>query len=289
MGLLSGGDPSGAGPGYTLRPEFNPNLLKHTNGAVSMYRKDSLNCSASQFIITRGDLPMFDGGFPLFGWVKNGMDVVAEVKKGDLMKSVTVAPYTGTEACPVLTPAPEVAAQQPPMQADIDAARKVGRYKATITMENGKKIVLVLEGKQMPITVANFVKLAQSKYYDGLLFHRVENNTGFQLIQGGDPKGNGQGGPGYEIRAEKGDMLHKKGALGMARSENPNSAGSQFYIVRCDIPQLDGKYVVFGWVKEGMDVVDAVKLNDKMKTVTIEPYKGTEACPMLATAATNKC
>ena len=275
---VTGGDPSGGGPGYRLPLEVSPYLSNVMQGAVSMVPADSLESSASQILIARTPLP---GIFCTFGWVKSGMDAVNQMQSGDIAKSVTVAPYKGTETCPILTPMPAAAAYRPPTKADIDAVRKQGRYLATINMEGGKKIVLVLEGKQAPITVANFIKLAQVKFYDGLVFHRVEAKDGFQLIQGGDPAGTGGGGPGYQIRFEPSGLLNKTGAIGMAREQSLNSAGSQFYILGCDVPGLDkGLYAVFGWVKEGMATVKETKIGDRMKSVTIVPYNGTEPCPV---------
>lgn len=157
--------------------------------------------------------------------------------------------------------------------------KETGRYLATITLTDGRKIELVLEGAEMPYTSANFIQLAQSGYYDGVIFHRVE--PGF-VIQGGDPKGNGTGGPGYMIKLEISKTLkHTKGALSMARTQVPDSAGSQFFITLAPTPFLDGQYAVFGWVKSGMDVVESVKIGDKMSSVTVEPYAGTEPNPLV--------
>ncbi|MDP2626203.1 MAG: peptidylprolyl isomerase, partial [Candidatus Rokubacteria bacterium] len=100
----------------------------------------------------------------------------------------------------------------------------------------------------------------------GLTFHRVE--PGF-VVQGGDPKGDGTGGPGYMIKAEFNTQKHLRGALAMARSQNPDSAGSQFYICLAAAPFLDGNYTVFGIVTSGMDAVDKIKKGDKMKSVKI--------------------
>ncbi len=121
---------------------------------------------------------------------------------------------------------------------------------------------LTLNAKAAPKTVANFVKLSKDGFYNGLTFHRIVKQTGFHLIQGGDPKGDGTGGPGYTIPAEIG-LKHTKGAIAMARlgdEVNPNkeSSGSQFYIVEEDIPFLDGNYTVFGYVTSGMDVVEKI-------------------------------
>jgi peptidyl-prolyl cis-trans isomerase B (cyclophilin B) len=121
---------------------------------------------------------------------------------------------------------------------------------------------LTLDGKAAPKTVANFVKLANDGFYEGLTFHRVVKSPGFHLIQGGDPAGNGTGGPGYTVPAEIG-LKHTKGAIATARTGdqvNPEraSSGSQFYIVTEDIAFLDGQYTVFGYVTSGLDVVEKI-------------------------------
>lgn len=132
---------------------------------------------------------------------------------------------------------------------------------ATITMENGAEIVLELYPDIAPNTVANFVELANSGFYDGLIFHRVI--SGF-MIQGGDPAGNGTGSPGYSIKGEftsngfNNDLKHTRGVISMARANNPNSAGSQFFIMHQDAPHLDGSYAAFGMVISGMEEVDRI-------------------------------
>ena len=131
----------------------------------------------------------------------------------------------------------------------------------TIEMENGGIIRAELYPEIAPNTVRNFVSLASKGFYDGTIFHRVI--PGF-MIQGGDPDGTGMGGPGYEIRGEfthngfQNDLLHTRGVLSMARTADPNSAGSQFFIMTDDAPHLDNEYASFGMVIEGMDVVDAI-------------------------------
>jgi len=137
--------------------------------------------------------------------------------------------------------------------------------KAIIEMDAGK-ITIELYEKDAPGTVANFVKLAKRGFYDGLTFHRVE--PGF-VVQGGDPKGDGTGGPGYQIKGEFNSRKHVAGTVAMARSASPDSAGSQFYITLGPQPFLDNKYSVFGQVVEGMDVVMKIKRGDRMKKVTI--------------------
>lgn len=132
---------------------------------------------------------------------------------------------------------------------------------ATLTMQNGKTIKIELFPKIAPNTVNNFISLANSGFYNGLIFHRVIR--GF-MIQGGCPKGNGTGGPGYGIKGEflqngfKNDLKHTRGVISMARAQNPNSAGSQFFIMHQDAPHLDGAYAAFGKVISGMDVVDEI-------------------------------
>ncbi|MBC8542877.1 peptidylprolyl isomerase [Bianquea renquensis] len=131
----------------------------------------------------------------------------------------------------------------------------------TITMQNGKQIKLELYPEAAPITVQNFVDLVKKGFYNGLTFHRVI--SGF-MIQGGCPKGDGTGGPGYHIKGEfsqngvSNPIRHTRGVISMARAMDPNSAGSQFFIMHADAPHLDGSYAAFGKVVEGMDVVDEI-------------------------------
>ena len=134
--------------------------------------------------------------------------------------------------------------------------------KATITMENGEKIHIQLDDEQAPITVENFVELVQDGFYDGLTFHRIE--PGF-VIQGGDPQGNGTGGPGHTIKGEfkangvNNTISHERGVISMARAQDYDSAGSQFFITLDDATFLDGQYAAFGIVdEESMEVVDAI-------------------------------
>ena len=131
----------------------------------------------------------------------------------------------------------------------------------TITMENGDVIKAELYPEIAPNTVNNFISLINHNFYDGVCFHRVIK--GF-MLQGGDPDGNGTGGPGYEIKGEfthngfKNDLKHTAGVLSMARTMIPDSAGSQFFIMHQDAPHLDGQYAAFGHVVEGMETVDAI-------------------------------
>lgn len=154
----------------------------------------------------------------------------------------------------------------------------------TFEMKDGDKFYVELYPEVAPNTVNNFISLINKGFYNGLCFHRVIE--GF-MIQGGDPKGNGTGGPGYTIRGEftkngfKNNLKHKRGVISMARSMMPNSAGSQFFIMHADAPHLDGQYATFGQVIDGMDVIDKiaevnVDYNDKplrdqvIKSVTVD-------------------
>jgi peptidyl-prolyl cis-trans isomerase B (cyclophilin B) len=154
----------------------------------------------------------------------------------------------------------------------------------TITMKDGGVIKLELYPDIAPLTVENFVSLVKDGFYNGLIFHRVIK--GF-MIQGGDPEGTGMGGPGYSIKGEfeangvKNDLKHTEGVISMARSMDPNSAGSQFFIMHKNSPHLDGMYAAFGKTIEGMDVVNRIAetrtdWNDRpleeqvMETVTVE-------------------
>jgi len=128
-------------------------------------------------------------------------------------------------------------------------------------MENGKQIKLELYPDKAPETVKNFERLVNEKFYDGLIFHRVIE--GF-MIQGGCPQGTGMGGPGWHIKGEfaangfHNDLRHDRGVISMARAMDPDSAGSQFFIMHRAAPHLDGQYAAFGRVIEGMDIVDEI-------------------------------
>lgn len=143
-----------------------------------------------------------------------------------------------------------------PTELDADTA-----YFADIDIADYGMITVELDQKAAPITCANFVELAESGFYDGLTFHRIM--AGF-MMQGGDPNGNGTGGSENNIVGEfvsngyENNLSHTKGAISMARSQDPNSASSQFFICHADSDFLDGEYAVFGYVTEGIDVVDAV-------------------------------
>lgn len=156
----------------------------------------------------------------------------------------------------------------------------------TFTMENGDVMKAELYPSIAPNTVNNFISLIKKGFYNGLTFHRII--SGF-MIQGGDPEGSGMGGPGYSIKGEfntngfRNELNHTKGVLSMARSQHPDSAGSQFFIMHQTSPHLDGSYAAFGKVIEGLDIVDKIAevntdWSDRprnpqiMKTVTVETF-----------------
>jgi len=153
-----------------------------------------------------------------------------------------------------------------PGWASAQGAMKMPTQSGVITLEKGGTIKIEFFPEDAPKTVENFITLAKKGFYDGLTFHRVV--PGF-VAQGGDPKGNGTGGPGYTIKAEFNKQKHVRGSVAMARSSDPNSAGSQFYITFGPQPHLDGTYTVFGKVVSGMEFVDAIKVGDRMKSVRI--------------------
>ena len=147
----------------------------------------------------------------------------------------------------------------------------------TIEMENGDIMKAELYPEIAPNTVNNFISLIKKGFYDGLIFHRVIK--GF-MIQGGDPQGTGMGGPGWHIKGEflqngvANPIKHTRGVISMARAMDPNSAGSQFFIMHQDAPHLDGQYAAFGHVVSGMDAVDeiaatATDWNDKPRTPVV--------------------
>lgn len=172
------------------------------------------------------------------------------------------------EAAVKETPAaqtPDTPVQSPPVQAPVkEPAKKTGVKKAVIEMDKGK-IVIELFSQDAPKTVENFEKLAKDGFYNGLTFHRVI--AGF-MAQGGDPAGNGSGGPGYTIPDEINSNKHLRGTLSMAH-RGPNTGGSQFFICFEPQPHLDGVHTTFGQVVEGMEVVDQITQGDKMNKVTI--------------------
>ena len=168
---------------------------------------------------------------------------------------------------------PAFAQDKPATPADQKPAGKSPT--AIITMEKGGEIVLELWRQDAPRHVENFMKLASQKFYDGQRVHRVEPNF---VVQFGDPQSKtlplndpkmGSGGPGYTIKAEFNKRSFDRGVLGMARADDPNSAGSQVYIMLGPAPHLNGKYTAFGQVTKGMDIADQIRVGDRIKAIKV--------------------
>ena len=220
--------------------------------ALMVYQKNGTKL-ALQF----GDLPTVEGLPAEFSPVYKPGDRLIIIAQGTAFLS-------GTTYLPTPTP---FAIPGTPTLALGTGQKKI----ATIEMEKGGTIVMELYPDIAPKTVENFEKLANSGFYNGLTFHRVEKDPQPFVVQGGDPKGDGTGGPGYAIPDEfTTQKKHIVGTLAMAHSAAPNSAGSQFYITLAPAPELDGKYAIFGQVTEGMEVVNNIQKGDKMKSVKVE-------------------
>ena len=245
--MVQGGDPSASGlggPGYTFEDEFDPTLGHDRAGILSMANSGP-GTNGSQFFITLAPTTWLDDKHAVFGQVIAGLDVLRAISPrdpesattpGDALKSITIEeseePFVSqrTPNAEITVPAAAMArynlySKPPEMQIDV-----AQQYKATIITAKGE-IKLTLDAEAAPATVNNFVFLAQTGFYNGLTFHRVEPDF---VIQGGDPTGSGQGGPGYVLPAEIG-LEHSEGAIAMARlpdQGNPRrmSSGSQFYI-----------------------------------------------------------
>lgn len=143
---------------------------------------------------------------------------------------------------------------------------------AVVKTEKGK-FVIEFYAESAPVAVENFKKLIRMEFYDGLTFHRIVKNPGLNIVQGGCPKGDGTGGPGWNIQDEytnSNQRKHIRGTVAMARANIPNSSGSQFYICLEPQPHLDGQYTTFGGVIHGMDVVDRLEMGDVMTTIQLE-------------------
>jgi cyclophilin family peptidyl-prolyl cis-trans isomerase len=198
------------------------------------------------------------------------------------------------ETAPSAAPAPAAPAVEAPIHLLRDTSRLEPRfagaiepgveYRAAIELKKGGLIEISLFAETAPNHVANFVSLARKGFYDGVTFHRVLE--GF-MAQGGDPTGTGAGGPGYTIKAEFSNLPHVRGTLSMARTSDPNSAGSQFFLCFKPTPFLDGQYTVFGQVVTGMELVDGLRRRDPgtnpnfpgdaIKTVTIREIRSAAA------------
>ncbi len=288
--MIQGGDPEGTGAGgsaQNIQGEFASNGIKntlvHTRGVISMARTNDPNSASSQFFIMHEDAPHLDGDYAAFGWVTEGIEFVDAI-----CENTTVEDSNGTVLAknqPVIkevrvigkieessltsgnnTQAPDKNTTQAPAQNNALLTRDSedllsGKYNIEIEIENYGTIALTLDADIAPVTVTNFINLVKDDFYNGLTFHRII--SGF-MIQGGDPLGIGIGGSSQKIQGEfaqngiENNLAHTRGVISMARSNDPNSASSQFFIMHEDAPHLDGAYAAFGQVTSGIEVVDAI-------------------------------
>lgn len=155
----------------------------------------------------------------------------------------------------------------PPQPSELkEYAERARRSQVRISTKHGD-ILFRFFPEEAPLHTAAFMKLAEAGFYDGLAFHRVE--PGF-VVQGGDPRGDGTGGPGYNLKAEFNSRPHLRGTVAMARANRPDSAGSQFYICLDDARFLDNQYTVFGQMSDGFEALDAIRRGDVMDSVKVE-------------------
>ncbi len=271
--MMQGGDPDGNGSGGSannIKGEFTyngvQNNISHKRGVISMARTNDPNSASSQFFIMHKDSPHLDGQYAAFGQVVSGIEVVDRVctftpvtddngtvlaKNQPKITSVRVlkdyTPTTGTTSDGLKDPETE--------------GCLTGTHYVEIDVKDYGTIRLELYADTAPRTVTNFVKLVEEGFYDGVAFHRIIKDF---MMQGGDPDGDGSGGSSETIVGEfsangyRNSLSHTRGVISMARTNDPNSASSQFFIVHKDSQHLDGNYAAFGQVIAGMDVVDAV-------------------------------
>ncbi len=270
--MIQGGDPLGNGLGGADKDiigEFSANgyenNISHKRGVISMARSSAgYNTASSQFFIMHKDETKLDGQYAAFGYVIAGMNVVdaicADSKPLDDNGKIAAEDQPIIEKVRVYKVS-ESSLNFEPDGAEIPDESKITHY-AEIVIKDYGTIKLALDGTTAPITVNNFVNLANSGFYDGLTFHRIIE--GF-MMQGGDPLGNGYGGADEDIIGEfsangyKNDISHKRGVISMGReSGGYDTASSQFFIVHKDSTGLDGQYAAFGYVTEGLSVVDAI-------------------------------
>ncbi len=290
--MMQGGDPDGTGMGgsaQNIQGEFAANgitnTLNHTRGVISMARATAPDSASSQFFIVHEDSTFLDGNYAAFGWVTDGMDIVDTIctstqveddngtvlaKNQPVIKEVRVIGELGKDALaskPSLTDASMLTRDSEGLLS--------GKHKVEIEIEEYGTVALTLDADLAPVTVTNFINLVKDDFYDGITFHRII--SGF-MIQGGDPEGTGMGGSEQKIQGEftangiVNTLSHTRGVISMARTNDPNSASSQFFIMHEDSPHLDGSYAAFGQVTSGIEVVDAI-----CKDTPVQDSNGTVA------------
>ncbi|SEK42259.1 Peptidyl-prolyl cis-trans isomerase (rotamase)-cyclophilin family [Ruminococcus albus] len=257
--MAQGGDPEGTGAGGSgenIKGEFSnngvENDLKHVRGTVSMARSQENDSASSQFFICYRDCDFLDGNYAAFGEVSEGMEVVDRFLNCDRTMN------QNNELASPVNPITITSAKM--ISADADGHNRA-KFTVDFTEREFKEgtFTMTLHADKAPITCENFKKLVGEGFYDGLTFHRVVDDF---MAQGGDPEGTGMGGSSETIKGEfsengvDNDLKHVRGTVSMARSNDPDSASSQFFICYTDCSYLDGNYAAFGEVTEGMDVVD---------------------------------
>ena len=277
--VIQGGKNSAENVG-TVQGEFAANgyanPISHTKGVISMARTGDPNSATSQFFITLSDgaSSSLDGGYASFGRVVSGMDAVEAIAEALIPKAADSMGFVNdADAIKILSAKIIEFSTVDNSRTEImgtgaceylDTRDISGRDIKYVEMciRGYGKLVILLDATTAPVTVANFISLVESGFYNGLTFHRIIKNF---MIQGGDPEANGTGGSDHDIFGEfasnghENDISHLYGVISMARSQEPNSASSQFFICNADASSsLDGNYAAFGYVVEGMSVVDAI-------------------------------
>ena len=282
--MMQGGAPASAdleASIQNIQGEFASNGIKndlaHTRGVISMARTNDPNSASSQFFIMHETASHLDGDYAAFGWVTEGMEIVDAIcmsTKVEDMNGTVLAQnqpvikdlrITGKLAESTSSSGNNTPTQTPAQSTDLltrdSEGLLSGKYNIEIEIEEYGTIALTLDADIAPVTVTNFINLVKDDFYDGITFHRII--SGF-MIQGGDPLGIGIGGSSQKIQGEfaqngiENNLAHTRGVISMARSSDPNSASSQFFIMHQDAPHLDGSYAAFGQVTSGIEVVDAI-------------------------------
>ncbi len=265
--MIQGGDPEGTGAGGSdknIKGEFSANgvenNLAHDRGVISMARSQACDSASSQFFICHAKSAHLDGQYAAFGRVVEGLEVVDSIATVATDSNDAPTEKVVIEYAKLVYGADNIESIDTTEETRADWGRG-DSINVEMSVKDFGIIKLTLDHKQAPITVENFVSLVEEGFYDGLTFHRIIENF---MIQGGDPRGTGTGGSDQTIKGEfaanyvNNTISHKRGVISMARSSDYNSASSQFFICHADSTYLDGNYAAFGYVTEGLDVVDKI-------------------------------